>query len=147
MDDQPEKPSKYFRIKENHPLSIKLDKVMGLMEELGIAISIYGQTLIVEDRDYPSTRFTFVGVDDTSRDVNDFPPTLDYKVIYENPEWIKAWQAELEENRKKLEKLRLEKEAAEAAEKERRRLEQIEWKKKCDLAELARLKAIYETNQ
>ncbi len=146
MDEQSNKPSKYFRIKENHPLSIKLDKIMGLMEELGITISVHGQTLIIDDKDNPGTQFTFVDVDDSDRGVYHFPPTLDYKVIYENPEWIKAWELELEENRKRLEKLRLEKEAAEAAEKERRRLEKIEQKKKADLTELARLKALYETN-
>ena len=137
--------SEYMRLKDNHPTMVKLQKLYDLAEELKIQISFSQSLSVVNDRDLPEDHPMFRLEDlDSGEAVEEWPPTFEYKIIYQNPAYI------TEETR-----LRKEREATAVAENKkkaeaqvaRRKAEEEERKQETERkerAELARLKRKYE---
>ena len=103
----------YLKLKDNHPTMIKLMKLYDLAEELGISLSFVNHTFFVEDRDrdlnLPVLRMEDI---DNGEGVGDFPPSTEFKVIYQNPAWLKQRNEEQKERWKKENDERLAKEKA-----------------------------------
>ncbi len=70
------------RLKENHPTSIKLEKLFSLAEELGISITCnrLGQ-YIVCDNEWPGVDLYIKDIDNNDS-VTILPPDFEYKVVY-----------------------------------------------------------------
>src|ERR1700722_18202390 len=84
--------SQWMRLRDNHPTMIKLSKLWDLAEELGITISFMGQATIVDDEDQEQS---FRMEDAESGDpVGEFPVAFEYKLIYENPVYLKEKEDE-----------------------------------------------------
>lgn len=69
-----------FRLKEEHPLSQKLEKVFALMEELDIRIDVMGNQTIVTDNE-TGTKASIRDLEAYNNDITDFPPAFEYKLI------------------------------------------------------------------
>jgi hypothetical protein len=121
---------------------VKLNKLSDLAEKLGIHLSFMpGYRTIVQDRErnanLPSLYLEEI---DNGQPVDEFPPTFEYRIIFDNPEYLAAQQREQEEYTKKRAQEELVKTAAEKAEKDRRARE-LEQRER---AELARLRNKYK---
>lgn len=133
-----------LRLKEHHPVMQKVLKLYDRAEELGLKIYWSGQQVWVKDQDQPNTKFYLEDIDNSSIWISEFPPTFEFKMIFDNPEWIK--QQEAEENAR-IQKM---KEALEQQEKERQlqlAAQEAERKAKVEAEErqlLAALKKKYE---
>jgi hypothetical protein len=120
MTTTTKKPSRLLVLKDNHPTMQKLDKVLALMDELGISIEFSNIRMIVKDRDR-DRNLPFLEIQDieyADQAVSCFPPTTEFRVIYDNPAYLEAERLENEE---------------------RERKRQAEAKAKADLAEEKRL--------
>jgi len=140
-------PAKRLRLKDNHPTAIKLIKLFDLADELGIRLSYQSQGGIrVEDKDRDSS-LPPLYLEDIEDDhwFEEFPPSTEYKLVYENPDFLKQQALEnLAYSAKIEEKKRIEKEAAEAkikADREKRIQEQEAQERQ----QLAELKMKYES--
>ena len=136
--------SQYLRLKDNHPTLKKFEKLCSLAEELGLSINVDSQQIILHDLDQPKIAFLVKDIEDWAALVCAIPPTTEYYIRYENPEYI-ALQAE---RTKQSAIQRQEKEAKELAEKLlRQKAEQervaIDLEKK-ERAQLVELKRKYE---
>ena len=140
-------PAKRLRLKDNHPTAIKLIKLFDLADELGIRLSYQSQGGIrVEDKDRDSS-LPPLYLEDIEDDhwFEEFPPSTEYKLVYENPDFLKQQAlANLAYSAKIEEKKRIEKEVAEAkikADREKRIQEQEAQERQ----QLAELKMKYES--
>lgn len=140
------KPSRYLHLKDNHPTMVKLNKLNDLAIELGIQISFMrGWRTIVQDneRDTNLPALYLEEIDD-GQAIEEFPPTFEYKVIYDNPEYLTALKQEQEEyDKNRAQRERDDAEIAVAAQKakEEKRARELEQQER---AELARLKNKYQ---
>jgi hypothetical protein len=76
----------YLKLKDNHPTMVKLNKLYELAEELGISISFGPQRTFVEDRDRDNSLPPLILEDiDNGESIQEWPPTFEYKVYYDNP--------------------------------------------------------------
>ena len=132
-------------LKDTHPTMVKFNKLYALAEELGISISFYNHTAIVEDKDreknLPPLHLEYVDGSDFD---SSFPPVFEYKLVYDNPAYLEEQRRLLDERVAKQETERLAtetklKEANALAEKKRQ--EQFEARER---AELARLQEKYK---
>ncbi len=134
-----------LRLKDNHPTAVKIAKLCDLADELGITLSFYGQRVVVEDRERDK-ELPPLYLEDIEDDhwFEEFPFTTEYKLVYDNPEYIAQQKKEQEErDRVRAEEARIAKERAEAkvkTENERRAREQEERERRL----LAELKEKYE---
>jgi len=134
----------WLKLKDNHPTMVKLYKLYELAEELGIHISFGSHRTVVQDNDR-DTSFPplFLEELDNGETIQEWPPTFEFKVIYQNPEHIAKEQAEMQERERAREVERTQREekrkAQELAEKEARKRAEEQRER----AELARLKAKY----
>lgn len=145
------KPARYLRLKDSHPTMQKLDQLFALAEELGINIGFsgYGVATIEDrdrDKDLPPLRMQ--DIENSDYPMDSFPPTLDFKVIYENPEHIEmerlAHEAYKEQERLKAEaKSEAAKRSAETRKKEQRTAKIAALKAQADSA-MAELKKLQE---
>ena len=135
-----------LRLKDNHPTAEKLSKLCALADDLGISLSFYNHTVIVEDkdRDEKLPPLHLEDIEDNWNSVGCFPPTTEYKLVYDNPEYVAQQQRENQARRRKEEeKKAAEQKAAEAkakAERERQAKEKEARERKM----LAELKEKYE---
>jgi hypothetical protein len=135
---------RYLKLKDNHPTMIKLYKLYDLAEELGIHISFGSHRTVVQDNDRDSNLPSlFLEELDGGETIQEWPPTFEFKVIYDNPEYLAREKSEYEERDKirkaeeaKRETDRKAKEKAEAGARAREN-------ERKERAELARLKAKY----
>ena len=107
--------TKYLALKPNHPTMVKLSKLANLARELGITIYWNNRTMCVADtsrsEELPPLLIEYR---DPQEFVGEFPPTFDYRVIFDNPEVLKRQelreqefrQQKLEEDRLKQDKLK-----------------------------------------
>lgn len=97
----------YLRLKASHPTLIKFQKLAELADELGLVIAIDGGQMAVYDRDQPYV-FNVRDTEQTGweKSFYSFPPSTEYFIKYENPEYIR------------LEKIKHEKYKTEQKEKE-----------------------------
>lgn len=134
----------YLKLRDNHPTMEKLYKLYELADDLGIHISFGNHRTVVQDNDRDSNLPPLFLEDlESGESVQEWPPSVEYKVIYDNPAHLAQQKAEQEAREKARDAERLQREekqkAQELAEKEaRKRAEE-----KRDRAELARLKAKY----
>lgn len=135
-----------LRLKDKHPTAVKLDKLFAFADELGIGLSFYNHTVIVEDRDRDD-KLPPLHLEDIEDDHNTsacFPPTTEYRLVYDNPAYLAEEAREFEERKQKEAeaKAAFKKAAEEKAKAEKeRRAQQIEAQERKTLAEL---KAKYE---
>lgn len=133
-----------LRLKDNHPVMVKLMKLYDFAEQLGLSISFSHNGAIVEDRDWHGPMLKMYDIEDGANSgVDEWPPATEFKVIYENPAWL------AEEKRKAKEYL----EQQEAEERKRsaaakkaaitRAENERQIREAHDRQELARLKALY----
>jgi hypothetical protein len=125
--------SRYLRLKDNHPIMQKLEKIFSLADELGISISFSAHgpaTIHDKNRNLDLPSLNLQDLEDSNYPMEHFPPTLEYRVICENPEWLaqqeKIHAAEAAERKRKFleeEARKIEREKREA---ERMRLEHIQ---------------------
>jgi hypothetical protein len=139
----------WLRLKDNHPTMQKIEKLFAYMDELGLSLEVIppgyvGGPCSINDKERPGITFVMSDLDNPNDAFNSFPPTFEYKVLYENPEWKTEREKQREESRKAFEAKRKEeekqrrKEEAERVKQENKRIEDYERKV------LADLKAKYE---
>lgn len=107
-------PARYKRLGENHPTMIKLGKLFDLAEELGISISYNSNgPAHIYDKDFVDgcTPLSLSDIESPDYPMDSFPCTLEYKVTFQNPEYIQyledvrlAQEAEAEKKRIEAEK-------------------------------------------
>jgi len=137
----------YLRLKDNHPTMVKFNKLCELAEELGISIEWHGQDVIIEDaerdKDLPP-----IFLKDIEQDhwFDSFPPNTEFKMIYNNPEFLK--RQELEHQKYLSEKAERERAALEQKRiaEEQARLRRQRELEDSERAMLEALKAKYESN-
>lgn len=124
MDQEPNKKlSKRLMLKDTHPTMQKIQKLYALAEDLGITISFHGQATTVEDRDRDSNLPILYLEDlDDGEGPQMWPPTFEFKLVYDNPAFLAEQKREWDERRaaeaaktKDTEDKRKAKEAAEKA--------------------------------
>ncbi len=131
-------PIKRFLLKDEHPLMVKFRKVCDLMDELGIGIDVgrYSSSIHDTSKDAKVGEVMIEDIDHPDQCVSFFPPTFEYKLVYDNPEYIRyqkkkneeyqAAQKAAEIAKKNLEnEKRLAAEAEEAKRKEKREREAL----------------------
>jgi len=136
-------PPRYLRLLDNHPTMVKLNKLAELADELGITILFSSHTTVVYDNEFPNPIEMYDADHGSEYPVSDFPPTMEFVLRYENPEYIKLKEEErikFEEERVQREKAKQEEIKRKAAEDQRRR--ELETTR-IEMAELARLKEKY----
>ena len=76
--------AKQFKLKDNHPTMIKLNKLFELADELGISISFYGHRAVVNDIDRSNNDpiLYLEDIEDTNNNMAEFPPATEFKVVY-----------------------------------------------------------------
>ena len=131
---------KLLKLKDNHPTMAKFNKLCEYADELGIGIEWSGQTVIVHDsnRDSNLPPIFLKDIEDGSW-VSCFPPTTEFKLIYDNPEYLAQKEREQKEYLENLaEKKRLAEEQARIAKEqaELRRLKELEESERFLLASL-----------
>jgi hypothetical protein len=132
-------------LKDDHPTMVKLNKLADLAEELGISISFYGQSTLINDRDREIGLPELLIEDiESNEPVDVFPPNFEFKVIYDNPIWVEQKRLEYEEycrtRNEKAAQAKAEKELAEKQAAER----VAELQEMRERATLAALKSKYE---
>lgn len=133
---------KLLRLRSHHPTMEKFNKLCEYAEDLGISVEWRGQDVIIHDnqrgKDLPPI---FLENIEEGHWFSSFPPNTEYKLVYDNPEYLvqkeKEQQEYLEQKRIAEEKARVAKEQAEQL-----RLKQIE---ESERFLLASLKAKYES--
>jgi len=128
-----------LRFRDNHPTMVKFDKLCQLADELGISLSFYGSRTIIKDRDNEASTTVFLEDIETDDCVGDFPPTLEFKMVRENPEYRAEQDRQAEAYRQeRADREKKEREAAFAAEKVRaeKAAKELEAKERRQLAEL-----------
>ena len=134
------KTSQYLRLKDNHPTMIKLMKLYQLADELKIHLTFHGQTLIVEDEDRdPNLPYLRLEDLESGDSPGEWPPTCEFKVIYENPAYLEEQAKEREEARQKRaeqDRLRAEAQAKKQKEEDELRAKQLEESERFLLANL-----------
>lgn len=110
-----------LRLKENHPTAIKLNQLFELADKLGISLEFSNSTRVLvsdSDRDENLPPLWLEDIEDSDYGGN-FPPTTEYKLVYNNPAYLslqeKKEREELEErqeaNRLKIEQAKAEEQA------------------------------------
>lgn len=128
-----------LRLKDNHPTSIKVQKLYDFCEELGISIRFDDGVVIIRDRDRDVNLPSVLLQDLEFGRVYSFPPTFEYKLIYNNPEYLAQREIENQEDLARYiesERLKKEKELAEKKAEEARRAAELEAKERKLLEEL-----------
>ncbi len=123
----------------------KLGKLCSLADELGISLS-YGHRVIVEDRDRDKNLppLYMEDIEDDHNTTSEFPPCTEYKLVYDNPDYLAQQEREHQE---RLAKCKAKQEAAEAkkkAEAEAREVAEAKELVDKELAELGRLEKKYK---
>lgn len=107
-----------LRLKENHPTAIKLNQLFELADKLGISLEFSNSTRVLvsdSDRDENLPPLWLEDIEESDYD-GSFPPTTEYKLVYDNPAYLAFKEKELEEH---LKANRLKEEQAKAEEKKR----------------------------
>lgn len=109
-----------LQLKDTHPTAIKIAKLCALAEELGISISFLHQRVIIQDKDRDGNLPPLFLEDiEDNHWFDSFPFETEYKLVYDNPEYLAQKKAE------EAERLRLRQEELRAAkEKEERRFKE-----------------------
>jgi hypothetical protein len=139
------RPARRLVLKENHPTMIKLEKLWRLADELGLHIGFHGHRTSLEDNDRdPKLPMLFIEDIESDDGPQDFPPATEFRVVYDNPDYLSLVEKENadrrtreEEEKRQKEELKRQREEAEA----RRMADELEKKER---VQLARLKAKYE---
>jgi hypothetical protein len=118
--------AEYLRLKENHPLLVKIETIFALMEEYGLSFTMNGnQCFVTSEKD----NYSNIQIQDIEyNDCGNLPPTMEYKVICDNPKYLEEREAEIAAGR---EQRRL-KEVAEKEERDRK-LKEAEIKRLRDI--------------
>lgn len=113
--NSPKKIARRLVLRENHTTAIKITKLCDLANELKISISFYNQRVIVEDEDRDKNLPTLYLEDiEEGQWFEDFPFQSEYKLVYDNPEYLAQQKAEQEElDRERAEDFRIAKEQEE----------------------------------
>lgn len=92
--------AKRLMLKDSHPTMVKVMKLWSLAEKLGLSISFHGQTTIVEDegrdKNLPMLRLEDI---ETEEGPQEWPPTCEFKLVYDNPEYLAEQKRQLEARR------------------------------------------------
>jgi hypothetical protein len=95
MDDMP----KVLRLKEKHPTAIKFERLCQYAEDLGISIDWHGLKVFLYDKDRDSSLPPIYLQDiEENHWITSFPPTTEYYLLSENPEYL-ALRAKEEQER------------------------------------------------
>lgn len=136
--------SQYLRLKDKHPTMVKLAKLANYAEKLGISLSFGHYHAYVEDRDRDKSLPPLIMKDLEDGEMGaEWPPIFEYKVVFENPEYIAQQKAEQEERDKKRAAEEVERKAKREAEEKAARAAIAAELEKRERAELVRLKAKY----
>jgi hypothetical protein len=87
-----------LRLKDTHPTAIKIAKLVDLAMELKISISFYGHRVIIDDEDR-DPNLPHLMMEDIEPDnlIQEFPPTTEYKLVYDNPVYLAERRKEHED--------------------------------------------------
>ncbi len=130
-----------LRLRDNHPTMVKLTKLYNLAEELGITLNfMHARAVVVYDKERDPNLPDLLMEDlEDGHTIENWPPTFEYKVIYDNPAYLAEEKRLNEERQKKQkeeqEKLEAARKAKEKAEQERKERE-LELKERTELARL-----------
>lgn len=79
--------TKNIRLLDKHPTMQKLHKLFAYADDLGISLVFTGFRVIVQDdarsSEEPTLYLEDIESSDSSKQMDEFPPLTDYKVIYE----------------------------------------------------------------
>lgn len=139
------KVARRLRLKDNHPIMIKVMKIYDLMKELEISIEFYCHKMVVTDTSRDST-LPFISIEDVynpNDSITEFPPTTDFQLVYDNPAYVEHERIRNEDARKLREEAEAKRKQELKEKQEREKAAAAARKKKEDLETLARLKAQY----
>ncbi|CAB4196731.1 hypothetical protein UFOVP1290_251 [uncultured Caudovirales phage] len=108
-----------LRLTDKHPTAIKIQKLFDLADDLGITIYFSNCGTYISDRDRDQ-KLPDISIYDIEPDhyVNQFPPSTEFQMVYDNPEYLKQCKIENEEDnarRAEEERIKKEKELAKKA--------------------------------
>lgn len=137
--------AEYLILKETHPTYVKLLKLFDLADELGISLHYSNQQVIVTDRDRdPKLPDIHLKDIEPHQWIEEFPPTMEYRLIYTNPAWLEAREAEHQARKAEQAKQQeVQRQLERQAERERKARLAQETKER-ELQLLAQLKEKYE---
>ena len=118
---------------------IKINKLYELADELGIRILFEGYQVLIVDGESNINSFRIEDVDNPRENLSSFPPNLEFRVVCDNPEYVKLKEQEYEAWIKRRNEERLaeeEKKKQEALEGERIRREKLEQRERAQYEEL-----------
>jgi hypothetical protein len=138
--NEPKKIARRLVLKDTHPTAIKVAKLCDLASELGLSLSFYRGRVLIEDSSRDKN-LPHLYLEDIEPDhhFEGFPFETEYKLVYENPEWIAQQERELTERLAKEEETRrLEAERKQLAEQQaaEERAKALEARERRMLAEL-----------
>jgi hypothetical protein len=137
---EPKKISQRLVLKDTHPTAVKVSKLMDLADELGLSISFLHQRVLIKDKDRDGNLPSLYLEDiEEGHWFDSFPFETEYKLVYNNPEFLAQERREHEERirvRDEQERLDKEKAAQLIAEKTAAAAKALEARERCILAEL-----------
>ncbi len=110
-----EKISQYLRLKENNSTYKKFDELCAKAEELGLTLYFDSGVLSISDKDSEYTGIRVVDVENRDYPQYDFPPTMEFLILCDNPKYLEKLKLEREQyaklaEEKKKEEARLQEE-------------------------------------
>lgn len=131
-------------LKDNHPTMVKFNKLSDLAAELGISVSFCGHRTIVEDNERDNSLPTLYMEDiETNDSMGEFPPAIEFKLVYDNPAYLKQQKEECDNYRRTQEEAAAKKKKADELAEEERKERAAKEKEKAEKKLLAELKAKY----
>jgi septum formation inhibitor MinC len=85
MSAQKKIPCRYLLISTNHPTFQKLEKVLELLDQLGLTIYFGPTSTILTDENIPGINFLIRDLE-SEKPIYSLPPSVEYKIIRDNPE-------------------------------------------------------------
>lgn len=90
-----------LQLNDNNSTMQKFMKMCDIAEELGINISFHQHAIIVTDKDRENSLPDLYLEDMVSNhNMNEFPPLTEYRLVYDNPEYLA--QKSLEYNKRRM---------------------------------------------
>lgn len=145
-------PARYIRLLEAHPTMIKLSKLIALAEELGLSFTFFNGRAIIEDnqrdKNLPDMFIEDIenNMDGAGCDhpMENFPPTTEFKVVYDSPKFLAYQKAENETRALKWKQEEAVKKTAQESAKQIKEKKQLEEKETQDRKLFEQLKSKFE---
>ena len=87
-------PSRFLKLKDQHPSFLKLEKIFSLMDELNIGFTFNGNSINFVDTEQKRFDTFYIEDIEENHSVTSLPPSTEYKVLVDNPEYFEKQELE-----------------------------------------------------